>query len=221
MYRKRARASGSFKRTRSSSRRPRAMSVARMRTKLPRQMFSPMRPYFFKRMAVLADINFTMAGVGGQYVFKINDVPNVNEFTALFDSYSLSKVVVKFKAAVNQLNTGSNATTLFVPDFFVAADYDSQALPTSANDLRQYPNVKYCKANKDITYVLRPRVLTQVFRSAVTTGYMVNKSGVWLDFDQADIPHYGLLFYASGAVANNQFGYHVEATYYFKCRGVL
>lgn len=225
MYRKRARASGSFKRTRSSSRRRPTGSgsyrVARVRTKLPKQMFSAFRPYYFKRMCNLADINFNTVGVGGLYVFKMSDVPNVAEFSALFDSYSLSKVVVKFKAAVNQLNTGSNASTLFVPDFFVAADYDSQTNPTSANDVRQYPNVKYCKANQDITYVLRPRVLTQVFRSAVTTGYMVNNSGVWLDFDQNDIPHYGLVYYASSAVATNQFGYHVEATYYFKCRGVL
>jgi len=179
-----------------------------------------MRPFFFKRMVAVGDIHFNTLGLGGQIVFKLSDLPSVADFTALFDSYALLKVVLKLKATVNQLNVGTNSASVFVPDFHCAIDYDS-SIPASADAIRQYSTAKYCKANQDLTMVFRPRVLTQVYRSAVSTGYMVNKSGVWLDLDQTDIPHYGFVYFANPAVANNQFSYHMEATYYFKCKGVL
>lgn len=212
------RATGSRRRFRSGSRKPSGM---KRRNTMSRSLYRPMRPFHFKRMVALGDINFNNIGFGGQILFKLSDLSSVADFTALFDSYAISKVVVKFKATVNQINTGVNSATAYVPDFFVAADYDAAAVPANADVLRQYSTVKYCKVNQDITYVLRPRVLTQVFRTAVTTGYMVNKSGVWLDLDYSDIPHYGLLYFANAAVAANQFSYHVEATYYFKCKGVV
>jgi len=180
-------------------------------------MFGSLRPYYFKRNAALMGIDFTVAGNGGSYDFALNNVPNANEFIALFDHYYISKVVMRFFPQVNQMNTGTNSGLVTVPLLYTAIDYDSTAVPASGTVIQQYATCKAVSATRPFTRVIVPRIANSVYRAA-GGAFSVAAPRTWLDVAYTDVPHYGLVFFANPAIANGQFSYRVEATYYFACR---
>jgi len=162
--------------------------------------------------------------------FQLNDLPSVSEFTALFDSYMLTGVMLQFKLIdnpesvynINDTPNGVNKRT-FYPTIWYVADHDDNnnvSLPAIKEFERVRHKVLY--PNRETNIMLRPSTLQQVYRSSTTTGYAENRSRQWLDIANPDIPHYGFksVFDFEGITPDAGYRIKVNAKYFFTCKHV-
>lgn len=162
--------------------------------------------------------------------FSLNDIPNVSEFTTLFDQYKLKAVVVTIKMLQNPNalyipTQSSNTSCNFYPTIWYTSDFDDQMTQTLAQ-IKEFERVKHrvLYPNKELKIVLRPKTLSQLYRTSVTTGYANTPGSPWLDLANTDIPHYGLktVFDFEGlqmpATTDVRFTFKINAKYYFVCK---
>lgn len=197
-----------------------SMFRRRFTSRLSRGMFFRPQNYYFRRNFNCADIPLNSSGVGGALSFSLNQLPNVTEFTQLFDQYRINKVVLKFLPVINQINVDANSNNMIVPFFYTVIDYDDGSAPTSGADLQQYASCKVVSANKPFTRVVIPRTSTPVYRSGVSAAYLSNNARQWIDCNYVDVPHYGVKYWGNPTYANNQIGYRVEGIMYIAFKNV-
>lgn len=167
--------------------------------RLPKQIMAQRinQTYTFTRTYQGADIIPLYATAAFySYNFKLSDLPNYTEFSALFDFYRIDKVIVKFFPQVTVGNLGNNLTSTSVlskvPRIVSVIDYDDSTALTNLNDAYQYQNMKQGLMTRQHNRVITPKVSTTVYKTAITSGYSVPKTGMWIDCTDADVPHYGL-----------------------------
>lgn len=160
--------------------------------------------------------------------FPFNAIPNPGEFGQLFDAYKITGVQVCIKMVNNpDGGTSINSTTPlnalnYYPTIWYTPDNDD-AGTVSLAAIKEFEKVRHkvLRPNQEIKIMLRPTTLTQTYRTALTTGYQVNKRSTWLDMAQQDIPHYGLkcVFDLEGLSNTTQaFYFKVNCKYFFKCQ---
>jgi len=133
----------------------------------------------------------------------------------LFDSYKF--VIVELEWIPSYKNT-----TPSQPDVleYYAVDYDSQAAPASADDVRQFATCKYRLGSQRTRLTIYPKFLTGVYEGSSGVGASKQDNG-WLDLADKDIPHYGLLTYMTypTTIANvHQYTLNAHYTVLFKQR---
>lgn len=165
--------------------------------------------------------------------FTLADIPNVSEFTTLFDFYRLNRVLVTIKMipvpdATNQ--PASTTLTNFMnwyPTIWYVRDQDDNSSMTLPQ-IKEFEKVKHkvLSPNREVKIILRPTTLTQTYRSTLTTGYKIDTSKQYIDIAQSDVPHYGLKtvidlegLTTSGDAAR-QWQFKINAKYYFTTKNV-
>jgi len=161
--------------------------------------------------------------------FKLADIPNVSEFTALFDSYMLTGVMLQFKLIDNpgaDFITGDPTTynkLNFYPTIWYTSDHDDNnnvSLPA----IKEFERVRHkvLRPNAELNIMLRPTTLQQLYRTSVTTAYANNYKRQWLDMAQTDTTHYGFksVIDLEGLAPSASFRIKVNAKYFFKCKNV-
>jgi len=157
------------------------------------------------------------------------DIPNVAEFTVLFDQYKLTGIKYQIKMVPNpDANYKPGSTTTlnpvnYFPTIWYCADFDDNNTQTIAQ-IKEFERVKHkvLRPNQELNIFVRPKTLTQQFRTATTTGYAVDFKPHWLDMAQTDIPYYGLkaVVDMEGFSSSTDTMYlKINAKYYFKCKG--
>lgn len=171
---------------------------------------------------------------GVTFTFSLADLPNVSEFTSLFDSYMITGVMLQIKMINNpnsdfEVNnpippTSSDyQSTNFYPTIWYAMDHDdSDTLTLPQIKERERVRHKVLQPNRELNIMCRPTTLTQLYRSTTTTGYAENRKRAWLDMSQTDIPHYSvkMVFDLEGLASVTSFFFKVNAKYYFKTKTV-
>lgn len=211
------------RKNRTTKRRMTRRKTAIRRSKIARQVHA------YKRMWKISTITASVAGGGvqtniaGAYSFKLSDLPNYTELTALYDQYKITGVKISFIPSATEYNSaipqGATVAQGFNP-FMSAIDYDDTTTPTSEDQLMEYGSLKRSGPGRIHSRYIVPKVLQEVYRSVATTGYRPI-SGQWLDIAQPDIPHYGLKVWCSAPPAAGTataITYNVYATYYIKCK---
>lgn len=181
----------------------------------------------FKRQVFLGTYKASCTSLGTQtpiakaFSFQLVDLPNVAEYTSLFDQYKINGVSVRVIPKTSEQIQGGTAGTIQTLGYgqvVSAIDYDDAANPTSKDELLEYGSVKTTASNRIHTRYIRPKVLNVVFRNALTSGYAPVKAP-YLDQAYNDLPHYGLKLWVdppSGFnVADTSISYDIYATYYF------
>jgi len=169
----------------------------------------------------MGNIDSTTVGTGGGYYFRLNQLPNYAEFTALFDAYRINKVVMRFIPQYNQINTNTNVgAPVTVPLMYTVIDYDDVTSPTGGVDLQQYASCKTMAGNKPFTMVIVPKTATPVYRNNVASAYLQNNPRQWIDCTYPDVEHYGVRFFMNPSLVLAQFSYTVEATFYIAFKNV-
>lgn len=185
--------------------------------------------HYYKRYGVPSTVTLTgTTESDNSDVFKLDNVQAAAELTALYDQYKISCVVMKFQLLNNPETIyppGQNPGTTtnnptFYPKIWYTRDYDDNNTLTLAQ-MREVGKAK-CKVlrpNSMISVKIKPACASQIYRTAVTTGY----SPVWpkkLDCTNSDIPHYGLKWVIDTNNVtpwnNGQFIVRVEYLYYLK-----
>ena len=165
--------------------------------------------------------------------FSMDDLPNKTEFTTLFDSYMITGVMIQIKMLnVPDSIYPTNITPVsgfqlnnFYPTIWYSPDHDDNGTITLAA-IKEYAKVRHkvLRPNQELSIMLRPTTLQQIYRSAVTTGYAENRRRQWLDIAATDIPHYGCKFVIDfeglTPTSSDSFKFKVNAKYFFACKSV-
>jgi len=161
--------------------------------------------------------------------FTLDEIVNVAEFTALFDRYKITGILLKFQLINNPdaefvpSSTTTLAATNYYPKLWYCFDPDD-ANPLTLTQIKERENVKcrVLKPNSTINFFVKPAVLLQTYRTALTTGY-APKFDTYIDCGQADLPHYGVKFVIdtlAGVQNTNGFGVRLEKKFFFTMKDV-
>jgi len=162
--------------------------------------------------------------------FQLRDIPNVTEFTSLFDSYMLTGVMLQFKLIDNPDQTWlTNSTTAvansrnFFPTIWYVADHDDNNNVPIGN-IKEFERVRHkvLYPNRETNIMLRPTTLGQVYLTSTTSALTENRRRSWLDMATTNIPHFGFksVIDFEGIAPAANYRIKVNAKYYFKCKNV-
>lgn len=180
---------------------------------------------YFKRTLYIPTLATVTAGADyfGSYWFKLDDLPNISEFSTLYDTYFIKgvKFTIMPKADSAILNDGTNTQTL--PSFALTRihsvlDYDDKGVPANLNTLMQYQNLKTTRSTQDHSRYLRPMVAQEVFGSGTGAIPAYAPKRCWLDITRTDVEHYGVKFAITAGQTNQQFA--AKITYYIAFKNV-
>lgn len=188
--------------------------------------------HMFKRTAYIGTVTASISAAGtpspvaSAFAFSLSQVPNVSEFSSLFDQYKLTGVRMRITPALTQGISSplfGTSAALGYSKVHTAIDYDDNTAPTSEDELLEYGSLKSTTAFKDHTRYIKPKLLQQVYRSALSTSY-APKSSVYLDMATSDVPHFGLKLWVSApntpAGTAGSISYKIYQTMYFTCKNV-
>lgn len=143
--------------------------------------------------------------LGGTSVY--NDVlPNVSEFSALYDQWKISNIEIRWDFSSQQsMNSGPTHTA---PLLYYTADYDDVG-NASIFDLSQLPQTRIHCFNTNgyspLCLRLKPRPLVDVAGSGISTTYAPMDRNPWLRTADMSTPHYGMKFCYDGFGASFNF----------------
>lgn len=176
--------------------------------------------HYFKRKTDLGSISSVNANVPTltSFTFKLSDLPNSSEFTALFDNFMITYVKLYFK--LQQDPSAQPATTAFHPVLYYCPDYDDSVAPTSLQDLREHGRTKQVilKPDEYAIVTIKPAVLSEQFRNVGNTTYSP-KWRQWVDCAHPDTTHYGLKYALDNTFnLNANYIVNITAEYWFSCK---
>lgn len=214
---------GTSKRRYASGARRGAAAAPAPKARLSRGMSFRNQIFYFRRNA--SEQFIYMQPEGGNaptfataYQFQLNQLPNYQEFTALFDMYRINKVVVRLIPTATQVLVNSDANSEECPLAYAAIDYNDATSPADANEIKQYGNCRVWALNKYQTFVFCPRTASPVYRDGATNAYLMNPKKLFIDCNYADVPHYGIRLIVPGGQTRQVYRVRVESTFYLSFR---
>lgn len=175
--------------------------------------------YFFKRSLQIAAPfagNVAYAPLLNGYNFTLGALPDVSDFTNLFDRYMITHVQLRFFLIIDPSAQAAAAATY--PKLYFVRDYDDSTAPASLNSLRQHSKcvVRVMNPNRAVTINIKPAITTEVYRSAVATSYSP-KWRQWVDMAHTDVPHYGLKW-GIDDLTNTNYKVEILGKIWFQCK---
>lgn len=165
--------------------------------------------------------------------FRLDDLPNVGEWSALYDSYRIRAVLLRIQL-VNNPDAGvqqavaapSNSSNVIYPRLLYTFDPDSIETQTIAQ-MKEIGTMKerIMMPNKDIKILLRPRTRVALQTPAATVYGLTPSRYNWLDMANTDVSHYGFkaVIDFNGLNVNvftQNWLFKVEAKYYLEMKGI-
>lgn len=188
----------------------RVVSTRRRRVKQPTQYFT--RSVYLPGYFALA----IGPAVGSSLKFQLSQVPNVAEFTNLYDQYKIK--AVKCTLIPRHTEVGlSTGGTVMQGNMWSCLDYDDSTIPGGLDSLLQYQNTKRTRMNQTHSRYLRPMVATEVYATSIASSY-APKRNVWLDCSIDSVEHYGIKFWFDQRIA--PVTYDVQIKYYLAFKNV-
>lgn len=150
--------------------------------------------------------------------FALSGVINAAEFSALFDQYKITGIKLNFYL-VRNLGNAANVVGIR-PRMYIVTDYDTSTSPTSFDELREYSNcrVHQFDDSKPFTYFIRPKILNEVYRTAVSTGTAPQRPP-WVSTAHLDLQHFGMRLGIEN-ILDSDVSIVMEPTLYFGCKNV-
>lgn len=137
------------------------------------------------------------------YALTLADIPNYTEFTALFDQYKINFVRFSFIPFSNAVSVAEHGTVLpnsTLPVLMRYTDYDDAIIPSAVeNTFMENGKVRRNLWNRTIKIGFQPKILNQVYKTALATGYAPSDKSIWIDTNDITVPHYGLKVMVTGA----------------------
>lgn len=165
--------------------------------------------------------------------FRLDDLPNVSEWSTLYDSYRIRAVLLRIQL-VNNPDAGvqqavavpTAASNVIYPRLLYAFDPDS----IEAQTISQMKEIGVMKErilqpNRDIKILVRPRTRVAMQTPSATVFGLTPSRYNWLDMAQTDISHYGFkaVIDFNGLNVNvftQNWFIKVEAKYYLEFKGI-
>lgn len=132
----------------------------------------------------------------GTTVFKLNDLPNNNELTSLFDNYCIRRVQYRWVCTRNADYTTTASKYGVYPRMTWVHDFNDSN-PQNRNILMQYPKMRefFFTPDRQATpwQTLKPASLSVMFETGVQTAYKPTW-GAFVDTLDTQMAHYGIKY---------------------------
>lgn len=164
----------------------------------------------FKSTRFFGTLTVTNAGVGTSYYPTFHQLTDYTSYQALFDSYRINKMAIKFipRRTMNILGTGS----FNKPTVVTALDYDGGLDPASLDEMLDFNSHKIHDGLQPWTRIFTPAI--KVTAEQGTT----QKFKQWIDLANVDVPHYGLKLYADPHGTTTAYEVDIFYTTYFSLK---
>lgn len=216
-----------YKMPRMNRRRPRRMLRKRKPGLIRRRRAGALRRqvHSFKRVVDLGSYTasasaLTQTPISKSFSFALADLPNVAEYTGLFDQYKLTGISLKIIPRASQFQGAASGTVNAIGynPVITALDFDDAATPSSKEVLMQYGSCKFTGSNRIHKRYFKPKILQPAWVNAISSGY-ASERAKWIDIANTNVAHYGLKWWvdapALGASSESSISFNVMATYYF------
>lgn len=179
--------------------------------------------HFFKRTFLrtqaLTDVAFTQLTIpsGRSNDYRISDLPNYTDFTAMYDQYKICGIKHKFVFERNSSDVGATAASTMIPTLITVNDYNTPAGLSDENQALQYASCKQSRLDRVTSRYYKPVSDT----APVASGQSANPKRQWLNTSVIDHPHHGMIcsVTTSGTSGTETLGVlKVYTTYYIACR---
>jgi len=153
----------------------------------------------------------TLVGVAGPIYqatsFTVGSLPDFNDIAILFNRYKLNRVTATFTLRSAAGSAGGLGNSTQLPKLFVRYNYDANITAANIPQTLQEVNNVICHSFTEDSTVLRytcvPRTIAPVYRSALLTGYELQKKS-YIDCAYSDVPHYGLMIWVPYLAAGDE-----------------
>lgn len=170
--------------------------------------------YRFTRLANYSNIDVdNTADFATAYTFKLSDLPNYTEFTALYDQYRIRYIKLMFffqQDPFVNMTTGS-----FLGRMYTALDFDDATSPTEA-DIQQMRYVKVKRPVGIVKRFLKPRCLNTIYNDGITNAYTLANKKTWIDCSNPNVTHYGVKLFINKPSGTNHVTCTVQAKFYIE-----
>lgn len=152
----------------------------------------------------------------GSFDYQFGNVTTATDFTNLFEYYRITHIQMRAYLKVDP--SAQSAATAIYPKIWYCMDHNDNSTPASINELRERSDVKVkvLSPNRPVKIDLKPSVLAETYRSAVTTTYSP-KWKQWLPCENTNVPHYGFK-YAIDDFTNTNYKIDWEFIAFFECK---
>lgn len=155
--------------------------------------------------------------------FRLDSLPNYAEFTALYDQYKITGVLlnVTWRSTTLSAIESANTSQTGVPWMLHWVDRDDDSTPTyaAAQEVSRVRRYTFDTGKRNCRIFFRPNTLSATYVSAVSTGYSSDFNR-WVDVGNTDVKFYGykLAIHAPWAGTGSAPAYYfdVEAVLYLK-----
>lgn len=214
---------GSYRRRRRSYKKRR---VASRRRGLRRFNRVNKHSYIRSRVGTLT-YDFSAGNIFIGWNFTLNDVPNVSEFTGLYDQYCIRGVKLTLWLEANAFSSITlqevSTSGIKLPTVFWARDYDDSNSVT-LDSLLQYPFCGMRRFSTPIKIFVRPKPSMKVYNTLVSDAAAVPKGQTWIDCSSPSVPHYGIKMIVDPGtqpyIDPDQIKIRFMAKYYIGCKNV-
>lgn len=174
-----------------------------------------------------ANVKTNITCVGGTPYFgcllpSMAQLPNVAEYSALFDMYQITGVKINFvsRYATTTENLSNNAPTMYT-----AIDLDDVTIPASINELREHKNCRVhyiSNRGRRVYSVYFTPGMAQDVTTSTSSGVIETRRRPWCRF--ADVYTDNIIFYGVkvaldfNADPGENFYMDLDVIYYFNCK---
>lgn len=182
--------------------------------------------YNFKRTVELENMEVPSGSAGfiKIYAFYLGQVPNVSEFTNLFDQYRIMAVKITFYPPFNSSFKTSSTSTEPCGEFYTVIDPDGSGTVPDINGLDQYQTLRRTYFNRPHSRYLKPKSYQYGVQDGTSSfgGYISLPRSTWLDVGNVSCRYHGLIaawVQSQSALTLGMF-IRCTATYYLQFKGV-
>lgn len=149
--------------------------------------------------------------------FTLGDIPDVTDFTALYDQYKILALKVQWLPRGNSSDVANQGS---ISRMFSVIDRDDDATPSSIDQLCQYESLKVTPTTQVHKRYFKPSIRREIATGLGTTGSEV-ANPQWIDVTNTNVKHYGLKLAIQGPTpVGLSITYDAMVTFYMAFKNV-
>lgn len=149
----------------------------------------------------------------GAFTFRLQNVPNSAEFTALYDQYKINAINMLIYPTLTEATSIVPATSVQNGRVLTAIDYTDATIPTTLDEIREYENCEVHSAVENFSiYIDKPKYIDNT--GALRTGYISTTSPATI--------HYGLKYAVEtlNPGSAGAYTFRIETIYYMSFKAI-
>nr|WAE42286.1 MAG: capsid protein [Cressdnaviricota sp.] len=203
-----------FRKKRSTIRR---RPVRRMR--IPRA--PKLKSFLLKRAFSAAALTIANTAAGNAvFTFRLSDMPDVSDFTNLFQRYKINAVKIEFMSPFNVALTQTFATGIGLFLLYGVIDRNSTTALATTAQAEEYQSLKIWKSNQNHQVYFKPSLPMTVTDIAANSFVEIQKPR-WISTLETGIEHLGFKLITDNNGSGNSYVLTPRLTYYMSFKDVF